>query len=229
LSVSIRYIIVNFNAWTYAGSDTLWAGIATNLSEAIETEFGMLTARLFRLFDIECVPNNTTENIQINKFYASLGDWSPVVEEILHGFGQLMSSKRFYDGHWRPATESSNSLFEVSDWWLLEYATVLEAASASDYLKKQGVSVQYSDPVPEHTQQRIQKVNSQEEKHALLDHISNNRCELSDSNSSYQGACFLLKKYPKTSCGLPLLLWTTVFLFILAIPIPLSVYASLVS
>jgi len=48
-----KYIFVNFKAWEYAGCDTLWAGIVTNLTEAIEQEFGVVTSRLFRLLDVE--------------------------------------------------------------------------------------------------------------------------------------------------------------------------------
>lgn len=47
-----RYIFVDFRAWEYAGSDTLWAGIVTNLSDAIEREFGVITARLFRMMSV---------------------------------------------------------------------------------------------------------------------------------------------------------------------------------
>ena len=43
-----RFIFVNFKAWEYVGSDTLWAGIITNLSDVIEAHFGVVLCRLFR-------------------------------------------------------------------------------------------------------------------------------------------------------------------------------------
>uniref|UniRef100_F6UYM4 Uncharacterized protein n=3 Tax=Ciona intestinalis TaxID=7719 RepID=F6UYM4_CIOIN len=55
-----RYIFVDFNAWEYAGSDTLWAGIVTNVSDAIEAEFGSVTSRLFRMLTVELISPEVT-------------------------------------------------------------------------------------------------------------------------------------------------------------------------
>lgn len=51
-----KYIFVNFKAWEYAGSDTLWAAIVTNISDAIEAEFGVTTTRLFRTISVSLFP-----------------------------------------------------------------------------------------------------------------------------------------------------------------------------
>lgn len=47
-----KYIFVNFRAWEYAGSDTLWAAIVTKITDAIEAEFGTITARMFRMLKV---------------------------------------------------------------------------------------------------------------------------------------------------------------------------------
>ncbi|XP_077968890.1 uncharacterized protein LOC120344859 isoform X1 [Styela clava] len=52
-SMPVRYIFVNYHAWQYAGSDVLWAGIVTNLAQAIENEFGAVCTRLFRMIQVE--------------------------------------------------------------------------------------------------------------------------------------------------------------------------------
>ena len=51
-----RFIFVNYNAWLFAGSDFLWAGIITALVEKVEEEFGIFTTRLFRSITLETVP-----------------------------------------------------------------------------------------------------------------------------------------------------------------------------
>lgn len=50
---SEEYVIVDFNAWIYEGSDNLWAGLIERLHSTMEEYFGWLRIRWFRLFDYE--------------------------------------------------------------------------------------------------------------------------------------------------------------------------------
>jgi hypothetical protein len=50
---SEEYVIVDFNAWIYEGSDNLWAGLIERLHSRMEDHFGWLRIRWFRLFDYE--------------------------------------------------------------------------------------------------------------------------------------------------------------------------------
>ncbi|KAM7014916.1 NTPase KAP family P-loop domain-containing protein 1 [Tautogolabrus adspersus] len=46
---NIRFIYVHFSAWHFAGSDLLWAGIATRLLHAMQMSFGKLQLVLYRV------------------------------------------------------------------------------------------------------------------------------------------------------------------------------------
>ena len=46
----------------YVGSDVLRAGIVTNLSSAIEAEFGVMTSRIFRLLNVDVIHNDASSN-----------------------------------------------------------------------------------------------------------------------------------------------------------------------
>nr|XP_006817682.1 PREDICTED: uncharacterized protein LOC102802714 [Saccoglossus kowalevskii] len=68
------FIIVNFNAWEYAGSDSLWAGIVTNLVSKIETYAGYWKTRFFRIVakpkEVAKVPptkQNKAANLKLRK------------------------------------------------------------------------------------------------------------------------------------------------------------------
>ena len=50
---SEKYVIVDFNAWIYEGSDNLWAGLIEQLHSTMENDFGWLRIRWFHLFDYE--------------------------------------------------------------------------------------------------------------------------------------------------------------------------------
>merc|ERR1712136_522150 len=56
-----RFIHVNFNAWEFNGCDNIWAGIITNISDAIEKEFGNVIPRIFRLISVETIPRIVKE------------------------------------------------------------------------------------------------------------------------------------------------------------------------
>ena len=45
---AVKYKIVEFNAWTYKGSDLLWASLMKQLWEAVEVEFGWKAVRYHR-------------------------------------------------------------------------------------------------------------------------------------------------------------------------------------
>ena len=60
----LRFIYVNYNAWQYAGCDTLWAGIVTALAEKIEQEFGVFTTRVFRSLSLDVIERPVLESDQ---------------------------------------------------------------------------------------------------------------------------------------------------------------------
>ena len=45
-----KYIIIDFNAWSYSFSDVLWAGLVKEIHSCVENEFGFLQLRCFRFF-----------------------------------------------------------------------------------------------------------------------------------------------------------------------------------
>ena len=59
-----RFIYVNYNAWQYAGCDTLWAGIVTALAEKIEQEFGVFTTRVFRSLSLDVIERSVFKSVQ---------------------------------------------------------------------------------------------------------------------------------------------------------------------
>ena len=59
-----RFIYVNYNAWQYAGCDTLWAGIVTALAKKIEQEFSVFTTRVFRSLSLDVIERRISEKDQ---------------------------------------------------------------------------------------------------------------------------------------------------------------------
>lgn len=95
-------MFVNYHAWQYAGSDTLWAGIVTKLSDAIEKEFGTVCVRIFRILQARINLSMTNAHIvelvdcfalsgpDADRLYVLWGDdWlacSPVFICLLQGY-----------------------------------------------------------------------------------------------------------------------------------------------
>ncbi|XP_023930333.1 kinase D-interacting substrate of 220 kDa [Lingula anatina] len=57
-----QIILVKFNAWEYAGSDFLWAGIITHLCDQVEQSFGLWTTRCFRLVHHHVLTSDLSED-----------------------------------------------------------------------------------------------------------------------------------------------------------------------
>lgn len=126
-----RFIFVHFNAWEYVGSDTLWAGIVTNLSRAIEAEFGILTSRIFRLLNIDVIHNdngNDEKTIQI-EIYQKVDKKS--LEEVLKQYGVLKRCQK--------QTESM---------WEVEFDSTQSAVKAYEDLKSKGIDVTMQNNIP---------------------------------------------------------------------------------
>ncbi|XP_078464677.1 NTPase KAP family P-loop domain-containing protein 1-like [Lampetra planeri] len=53
---NVRFVFVPFNAWEFAGSDRLWAGLVTTLCEAVRLNFRTLPTAIYRAVRSRAVP-----------------------------------------------------------------------------------------------------------------------------------------------------------------------------
>nr|CAB3262168.1 uncharacterized protein LOC100178218 [Phallusia mammillata] len=127
-----KYIFVNFKAWEYAGSDTLWAGIVTNLTQAIEAEFGVVTSRLFRMLDIEEVLDDSkcrepsSVGVLIRDFDVTVRS----VKRMMTQYGVVIKvDKR-------------------GSWWTVRYSSSIEARNALKSLRIAGFDARLSTDTP---------------------------------------------------------------------------------
>ena len=134
--ISCRFIFVDFNAWEYAGSDNLWAAIVTNLSRAIETEFGIVTSRLFRLITVEAMQSSTSNSDVTNNLLMKLptlidNDVSNqvAVEAIMRDYGVVTKCEKIKEEH------------EEDGWWEVQYSDPREAEAAFEALKLKEIEV----------------------------------------------------------------------------------------
>ncbi|XP_078493071.1 kinase D-interacting substrate of 220 kDa B-like [Ciona intestinalis] len=71
---TIKYVYVDYNAWEFAGSDNLWAGLVTKLVDEIEAEFGVVTTRVFRTISLDTKCKVTTPATKKYRFCSHLVD-----------------------------------------------------------------------------------------------------------------------------------------------------------
>nr|XP_018669844.1 kinase D-interacting substrate of 220 kDa-like [Ciona intestinalis] len=71
---TIKYVYVDYNAWEFAGSDNLWAGLVTKLVDEIEAEFGVVTTRVFRTISLDTKCKVTTPSAKKYRFCSHLVD-----------------------------------------------------------------------------------------------------------------------------------------------------------
>ncbi|XP_078492068.1 uncharacterized protein LOC100180590 [Ciona intestinalis] len=132
-----RYIFVDFNAWEYAGSDTLWAGIVTNVSDAIEAEFGSVTSRLFRMLTVETIPPDVTSC----RLFIKLNETDQTLKEEIKGimlqYGVVLDLKLY---------NSEQQEVTCDGWWIVDYSYSGDAANAKQYLELQDIEATFDDP-----------------------------------------------------------------------------------
>ena len=128
MTYSCRFIFVHFNAWEYVGSDILWAGIVTNLSRAIEAEFGVMTSRIFRLLNVDVIHSDARSNERTLFIDVTGRKNDEEFEEILKEYGVV---KR---------CENSNEV------WVVEYSDSAEAAHAYEAMTSNGIKVTMHRP-----------------------------------------------------------------------------------
>ena len=142
---SFRFIFVNFNAWEYAGSDTLWAGIITTLSNAIEAEFGSVTTRLFRMLKVRVMAREEQEAAQQQEsaqqdvvFVQFFQPSRSMIIEVVRQYGVVrMCVPR---SQWKKAHTQDNT------WYVVQYSNAREAHRAFESLRLSGVEATFIDP-----------------------------------------------------------------------------------
>ena len=195
-----RYIFVNFNAWEYAGSDTLWAGIVTNLSKSIEAEFGMVTSRLFRLLNVDTIDEPAMTSCKTEKtLYVNLPkprDDESIFEDIVKEHGAVKRIEKL---------DGMDDLME-KNWWLVEYSHHQEAHRAYNYMKFHRIEATLNEPRRSCDQQ--------------YDLYSEDKTgvDKEDKKTKKTNRCALIwqfihhfVRHPKTTCGLPNLFWWLLF------------------
>ena len=230
-----RFIFVNFNAWEYAGSDNLWAGIATKLSDAVESEFGTMICRLFRIFDIETVSHDAgNPDVDDKMFFVKFRRDSPPmsIHEILQNYG-VVRKVSLYHKWCEEKAKDSKLVSNLRDWWVVEYSNFREALSARTFLSRAGIAVNTVDPsgiqngngACVQDSQNIRANTSETDKEKLVSDetaIWGGESTVRNQNDNLN-FCKHFRKYPKKVCKFPKLYWTILFI-VSAVTIPLIVY-----
>ncbi|CAK8684881.1 unnamed protein product [Clavelina lepadiformis] len=142
-----RYIFVHFNAWEYAGCDTLWAGIVTNLADSVENEFGKLTARLFRSINLSVIDKETAVNTATSsKLFVRLPaklEQESDVKNMMKEYGVVRHCKLFNPAHHTAFTKKTNN---DNNWWEIGYNRDREASAATKTLSILGIQAQTDKP-----------------------------------------------------------------------------------
>ncbi|XP_076810763.1 uncharacterized protein LOC143453352 isoform X2 [Clavelina lepadiformis] len=142
-----RYIFVHFNAWEYAGCDTLWAGIVTNLADSVENEFGKLTARLFRTINLSVIDKETAVNTATSsKLFVRLPaklEQECDVKNMMKEYGVVRHCKLFNPARHTAFTKKTNN---DSNWWEIGYNREREASAATKTLSILGIQAQTDKP-----------------------------------------------------------------------------------
>ena len=221
-----RYISVHFSAWELAGTDNLWAGIVTNISHAIEQEFGVVATRLFRIanpINDDCDVDDSY--IYTNRIFAKFDDDSERVKSVLESYGVLMTYERYQEYIKETGSENPDPQEQTPDvssgQWTAEYRSFVQAQYAVDELQEANVEASFNDPF-EGTKKH--KASSDSEHQPLI-----SGSESSSSASPKITFTTLLAKYPKTACGVPTFIWTLLIIFLIIVPIPLALSANTVS
>ncbi|XP_039260381.2 uncharacterized protein LOC120336713 [Styela clava] len=230
---SRRYIFVDFKAWEYAGSDTLWAGIITNITDAIEAEFGIITARMFRMLTIEEIPKNVLETGN-RILYVKLGNGSNIDEvlDMMKQYGVVEDCVRIAG---RPGQK----------YWKVTYSSEGELRVAKECLKIEGLEATDVDPTVGASTPPNYRRNKQgwESKRKLLKKRDDVELKTFKTNSENKENdrdiierftlppktcccnrfCSHFLKYPIKLCGLPRLVWW-ILIVVCSILIPVTAY-----
>ncbi|XP_076817265.1 uncharacterized protein LOC143462849 isoform X2 [Clavelina lepadiformis] len=250
---STRYIFVNFNAWECAGCDTLWAGIITNLIDAVEAEFGSIPTRLIRMLTVEAVPiNKFNAKEQPTVVFVKLTSMSREdVISIMLDYGVVCSCEEYVTWKRNSAkkekrarvlhTKSEN---RFKQWWVVHYSSSSSAYNAKEDLNLKRIEVLYHDPAyliekrqnidsfkhvvdsnkDEYTERKKSKLNLEISDQERL--ISNKKCFDESSQQEKEDVSFFkhFAKYPKTTCKFPVLFWW-ILIFFSGLTIPFLTYS----
>ncbi|CAK8684892.1 unnamed protein product [Clavelina lepadiformis] len=142
-----RYIFVHFNAWEYAGCDTLWAGVVTNLADSVENEFGKITARLFRTINLSVIDKETAVNTATSsKLFVRLPaklEQESDVKNMMKEYGVVRHCKLFNPARHTEFTKKTNN---DNNWWEVGYNRAREASAAIKTLSILGIQAQTDKP-----------------------------------------------------------------------------------
>lgn len=212
---------MNFNAWACTGTDNLWAGIATALVATAEAEFGRVTTRLTRMLEIVTVRNQTSPCDNGTQFFANLGEDDALVETISKDLGVVTDCVRYKD--WKSDC-SSGAIY--ASWWVVSYKTSLQASKSYQYLSCHNIPVSFRDPFKS-SEPKEERAESSER--TSLINSTQDESEKPGGGAKIFTMGLLLRSYSKTSCNVPIVSWMIFLLFLVFLPIPLTIYANVVS
>jgi len=229
-----RFIFVNFKAWEYIGSDTLWAGIITNLSDVIEAHFGVVLCRLFRTISLATCSKDPTESKSRKKenfwetLFVNLGEETEIESDELidnmKEFGVVHGCHKYQEWPKRHlATRGAQR-----GWYVVEFTQASAAVSACQNLTLRGVQTSLSDPhkpaVPRKKKLgKFENIEMQERGALLGNSPKNEKGDEKPKDKDQRSFCAHHRRYPKTSCLVPTLYWW-VLLLTTAVMVPVLTY-----
>lgn len=128
---NFRYIFVNFNAWKYAGSDNLWAGLVLALADKIEEEFSSFTTRSFRSINLDKIAKGHGESCDV---YMRIKGSVKTVREIAEAYGVVQDCKTY--AAWMAQNNHNAEGSKKDNEWVVTYIDKNCARIAVDVLKK---------------------------------------------------------------------------------------------
>lgn len=207
-----RYIFVNFNAWEYAGSDTLWAGIVTKLSQEIEKEFGTVTPRLFRMLKVSAIPPDVKADERSPRLFIRFRNacketnGENYVREIMMQFGVLRLCVPLCEWENRNVDDKL-----CSDFWVVEFSNTKEAEEANNNLSLIGIEVFRSEPYFRDSETHDDKKSLLKGQASLKSH--------SPRDKRVSCCCHFIR-HPKTICRIPTLFWNLLaILAVISLPV----------
>nr|XP_002120296.1 uncharacterized protein LOC100178218 [Ciona intestinalis] len=200
-----KYIFVNFKAWEYAGSDTLWAGIVTNLTKAIELEFGWMTSRLFRMLNVEevCDVSKRTLSSTVRVSVSDPNANVTQIKRLMTQYGVVLSCGK------------------EGEAWNVRFSNATEANNATKSLRILGFQARMANNKNEIVEKVTEHDNNCIEMNNLVDADDITTSRLPEPTKITFASHFL--KHPKrVCCGCPFLCFCVLF-FIAIIVFPIGV------
>jgi len=211
-----RFIYVDFKAWEYVGSDNLWAGIITNLTDEIEANFGVVFSRLFRTITLttcQRIQPTKQNTLFVNLRRRLLSVDNCDVYEWMCGFGTVTDCSTYDD--W--CNKIGRKGGKMSDWFVVHFVDDMDAVKAAEHMELRGIEVSLQDPFDR------EDVEKKVDKDMLMVDLKNKKVFKDVEEEEVKTFFSHLKKYPKKTCGILDIVWW-IMLSVLVLSSPLIAY-----